>query len=431
MATATVEDAGPCKKLLQVVVPAAEVSEKVNESYEKLRESVNVDGFRKGHAPRRLLERRFGEKVLEEVKETLMMEASQAALDEHGFTAIGEPSFDNVEYSEGADLTFQVTVEIRPEFDLPDYKGLRLVRAKAVVTDEDVAEGLDRLRRRRATPAPAPRDAGAEDGDSLTVNWTASVEGEEVATDRGVDISVGAGGFGSMIAPGMGEVLRGVKAGETRELDVAFPDVYPVERCRGKDGKASVSVVTVMRPVLPELNDEFAAGLDFESLDELKETLRAQTLSRREREADGDLGRQATEMLLGQVEIELPEGLIKRQAQNSLVRRRLQLQYQGVPEDEIEEELAQQQGASEETAERDFKVFFLFERIAEKEKLFVTENEVENRIALLANSYRLSPQQMRRHLDERGSVSQLRVQMREERVMEFIVSNADIQDASE
>ena len=429
MATATVEDVGPCKKLLKITVPADEVRAKIDESFEKLRETVSIDGFRNGRAPRRLLERRFGEKVLDEVKESLMLDASQEAMDEHGFSLIGEPSFDNIEYEDGADLTFDVTVEIKPEFELPQYTGLKLVRQKPVVTAEDVQEGLERIRSQRATLSPAPEGAEVEDGDVLTVDWAASCEGEEVAAQEGSQLNPADRALGEIEVEGLSEALGGAKVGETREAKVTFPEDHPIEKLRGKEGAVKITITSILRPTLPELDDAFAGSLDFDSLEDLRETVEGQILARREREREQDLGRQATDQLLAEANIELPEGLVKRQASDILVRRRLQLRYQGVPEDEIEEELAREQSASEESADREFKVYFLFERVAEKEKLFVTENEVENRVAQLANSYRLSVQRMRQYLEERGALSQLRIQMREEKVIEFVLKHAEIQDA--
>jgi len=429
LATATVEDIGPCKKLLKIAVPAADVTGKINEEFEKLRDSVTVDGFRKGHVPRKLIEKRFGEKVVDEVKEAVMAEASENALNEHGLSLIGEPSFDKIEYKEGSDLSFEVTVEVKPQFDLPEYKGLKVQRKPADVTAQDLAEGLERLRARRATLKPA-QGAEVEAADFVVVDWKAECESEEVANETGAQVSAQTRSLGSIEVKGLMDALRGAREGESRTAEVTFPEDHPIEKVRGKTGKATVVVKQILRPVMPELNDEFAKALDFETLDELKGVVEGQLKSRKERDVEEDLQRQITTLLLDQVKIELPEGLIKRQARDYLMRHQLRMRYQGVPDEEIEDKMAEMQAASEEAAQREFKTYFLFEKIAEKEKIFVTENDVENRVAQLANSYRMSVQRMAKQIEEQGALAQLRIQMREEQVMALLVKNAEIQGAA-
>ena len=427
MANVTVEDAGPCKKLLKIVVPAEEVAGKIEESYEKLRDSVTVDGFRKGRVPRKLLEKRFGEKVVEEVKETAMSDSSQKALEDNELTPIGEPSFDNVEYGDGGDLSFDVTVEVKPQFDLPDFAEIKLKRMSAEVTDEVLMEGLERIRMQRAKLEPVS-EGGVAARDRVTADWKAVAGDDEVANEADAAIDVQGKKLG-FVEVDLVASLEGAQAGETREMDVKFGQDCPQEQFRGQDGKVTMTIKQIQRPVAPELTDDFAKELDFDDIEELKDVVKSQLAARMERDVEADLRRQMAELLLQRVEIDLPEGLVKRQASDLLVRQQLRMRYEGVPEDEIEERLSEMQSSSEEVAERQFKEYFLYEKIAEGEKLFVTENEVDNRIGQLANSYRQSVQRMRKYLEEENALSQLRIQMREEKVMGLLLSKAEIQDA--
>jgi len=427
LASVTVEDAGPCKKLLKIVVPAEEMREKIESSYKKLRETVNIDGFRPGRAPRRLLERRFGEKVLEEAKETAMADASQKALEDNDLTPIGEPSFDNIDYPEDGDLSFDVSIEVKPQFDLPEYEGLRLKRMPVVVTDEDVDRSLEQIRLRRARFEPVA-DGAVQENDQITADWTAEIDGEQVAKESTVNIQVTGHRLGYMTVD-LVEALEGSKEGETRECEGRFRDDHPVEKLQGKDARLQITVKQIRRPALPDLDDAFAKTLDFDSIEELRETVRTQLEARKQREVQQNLERQATDQLLACVDIELPEGLVKRQASDVLMRTQLRLRSEGMPEEDIDDHLAALQSESEEVSARDIKLYFLFEKIAEKEKIFVTENDLENRIAQLANSYRESAQRVRNYLEEQKALPQLRIQMREERVMEHVLKNAEIQDA--
>jgi trigger factor len=429
LANVTVQDAGPCKKLLKIAVPAKEVADKVDESYGKLRDSVTVAGFRKGHIPRKLLEKRFGEQVIEEVKETAMADACEKALKENGLTALGEPSFDKVEYAAGGDLSFEVTIEVKPQFETPDYKGLKLKRRSgAEVTEEDIAAGMERLRHQRAQYEPAPPDAQAEPNDVVTVDWKAMAGAEEVASEQGVAIPVSGRRLGAMSVD-LAACLAGVKAGETREARVVFAHNHPVEKHQGKEGRAHITVKEIKRPRVPELNEALAKEFRFESLDEMKSVVRAQLRSQREREAREDLERQVADQLIERAALEVPTDLVKRQASDTLTRMQLRLRYEGLSDEEVEEKLTELQSASEEAAERQIKTYFIFEKIADAEKVFVTENDVENRIAQLANGSRQTPQQVRSYLEERRAMGQLRIQMREERVMQALLHLAEIQDA--
>jgi trigger factor len=161
----------------------------------------------------------------------------------------------------------------------------------------------------------------------------------------------------------------------------------------------------------------------------MKSVVRAQLRSQREREAREDLERQVADQLIERAALEVPTDLVKRQASDTLTRMQLRLRYEGLSDEEVEEKLTELQSASEEAAERQIKTYFIFEKIADAEKVFVTENDVENRIAQLANGSRQTPQQVRSYLEERRAMGQLRIQMREERVMQALLHLAEIQDA--
>lgn len=428
MAEVTIQDVGPCKKHLKIKVPQAEVQKRLDENYERLAATAHVDGFRKGRVPRRLLEKRFGEEVLEEVKQAVLAEASEQALKEHGLKVLGTPSFDNVEFAPDKDCVFEITLETEPEFELAEYKGITLRRKPVRVTEADIERGLEELRRRygRLNTMPPGTPVAAED--RIVCDWAVVCENETIAAEKDSGLVVRGRQFGAVeLEKDIAEVLAGAVAGDTRSVAGRVLDDYPVEKWRGKPCTVSFTVKEVHRPVLPELNDEFARRLDFDTVADLRASVARRIEQAMSREVEMDLEDQLYDRLLEAMPFELPEGVLKAEARSILRRQQFRLRLRGIPAEEIEKHLDVLRDASEEAAARRLKIHFLLNRIADKEKIFVTENEVENRIAALANSYGVTAQRMRRELEQEDALSELRAGMREEKTVAFLMRHAHIE----
>jgi len=423
----TVEDAGPCRKLLAISVPAKEVAARIEEEYERLRTTVLVDGFRKGHVPRKLLERRFGEQVVEDVKTSLMSSTTNEAMGQKELKSLGEPSFDDVKYEPDQDLEFKATVDVEPAFELGEYRGLKLVRRSPQVTDEDLDKGLRNVAMRLARFEPV-QDGSVEAADMVLCDWEARTGDEAVANETDDDVHVAGRRFADWGVKDLPQLLVGARAGERREAEIQFPDNYPVEKYRGKEGRLAVTIKEIRRPVVPTLTDELARSLDYDSLDDLKSAVRSRMEAEKRAHVEEDLETQARDQLVATVKFDLPENLVKRQARDVFSRTQLRLRYRGVPPEEIREHLDDLRLASEEAAERASKLYFILDRIAQKEKLYVTENEVTNRIAVLANANNVSTDKLRQDLEREGRLGELRGAMREEKTMEFLLEHAEIED---
>ena len=429
MAEVIIEDVGPCKKHLKITVPQAEVQDKLAERYKRLRSTAVVAGFRKGHVPQKLLERRFGEEVLEEVKQTILSDTAEKAVKDNGLKTLGKPSFDNVDFAADKDFVFEVTLEIEPDFELVEYKGLKLVRKAVTVSDEEVDGGLNNVRLQHASAELMGEDAAVEPDDRIVCDWELTSEEETVAGEKNDSLVIRGTRFGEVdLEKDISEVFHGAKFGETRSVNVKFLDAYPIEKWRGKEGVLKITTKEIRRPVLPELNDEFAKQLDFESLDKLRDFVRQQIRRNKKRDVSMDLEQQLFDQLLQRMPFDVPEGVLKAQARNIMVRQQFRLLERGVPQEEIDKHLEELRGASEEAADRNLKIYFILDRIGEKEKIFATESEVENRIAMLANVYRTSAQRLRQQLQQEGSLAQLREGMREDKVTKSVMECAEISD---
>jgi len=429
LADVIVEDVGPCKKKLKISIPQSEIQEKIEDAYTRLKDSAVVDGFRKGHVPRKLLERRFGEEVVDEVKQSVLSEAAQSAIEEHSMSPLGEPSFDNVEFEADKECVFEVTLEVEPEFDLPEYTGLKLQKKATRVSDEELNQAIENLRMRHATLELAADDATVQANDVVVADWALNCGEETVASENNDQFMVVGRQFGEVeLTKEMPEVLGGAASGEAREAEVKFLESYPIEKWRDKDGVLSIIPKEIRRPILPELDEEFAKRLDFDSIDEMNEYVKRMLAQGKERDIALDVERQLFDQLIEKAPFELPEGIHKAQARNIMVRQQFRLKQRGMPDEEVEKHLSELRDASEEAAARNLKVYFILDRIADKEKLFVTENDVANRIAAMANSYKMSTQRMRSQLEQEGSLSQLRSGMREDKVTEFLLGKAEIEE---
>ena len=421
-----IEDAGPCKKRIKITVPQAEVQIKVNETYARLSETVTVDGFRKGHVPRKLLERRFGEEVMEEVKQTVLSESSEQAISEHELQVLGTPSFDDVDFDPEKDCVFEITLEVRPEFELAEYKGLNLARKVQEVSDEELEHGIKNILMRYATLELQP-DATVQDQDYINCDWEILSGDEMVASEKEYQFVVSGKRFGDIeLEKELAEILEGVKSDETCEAEGKIPDTYAIEKWRGKDCVVKMTIKEIRRPVLPELNDEFAKKLDFDTADEIKELVKRNLQQNKDRETELDLERQLFDQLLSAMPFDLPEGVLKEQARNLMVRQQYRLRSRGMPDSEINKHLESIRDASEETADRNLKTFFILEKICEKEKIFVTETEVENRILAMAANYNQSAAAMRKQIEQESSIADIRAGMREDKTTAFLMENADI-----
>lgn len=430
MANVIVEDVGPCKKHLKITIPKEDIEKKVEENYKRLASSAAVAGFRKGRVPRKLLERRFSDEVLEDVKQTILTEASQKAVEEKGLKPIGDPSFDNVAFDLDKDCVFEITLEVEPDFDLPVYKGLELKRARVSVDEEEITRGLDALRMQRARLDLMPAGTPVAADDVVVCDWKIVSEGETVADQKDAELHVhGRRSGGLEMEQDLAEALAGARFGESREVKAKFLDSYPVEKWRGKDGTLTMEVKEVRRPVAPELNEEFAKAMDLDSLEDLKKAVSHSITQSKERDAALALEQQAFDQLLAAAPFELPQGVLKAQARNIMLRQQYRLRQRGVPAEEIEKHMDDLRNVSETAAARNLKIFFVLDRIAEKEKIFVTEDEVESRVAAMAGSYNLTPQRMRAQIEQEGSLSELRDGLRENKVVDFLLKSAKIEEA--
>ena len=426
-----VEETGPCARLLKIEVPAETVQQEIDKSYDELRKTVFIKGFRKGRVPRHILERRFSEEVLEGVKRDLVEGKLSEAIEKHELRLVSTPSvnLDEIKLEPDHPLTFEVNVEVFPEFTIDNYTGLEVERPDTTVTDQDVAGALESLRMQHARYEKVEEGTVGE-GDVPICHAIVLKDGQEVLRREELGADLDAETVGGLKLEGLKAALLGASPGETRTFEgITLPDDLRQESLRGQTVDIQVTVDEIRRFVLPEVTDDWAKSLNFEDLDDLREEILDQLRLDRQRQADQAVRERIENKLLELTDFDVPEGLVERVVARAAERQRLALLYRGVPEDKLDEEVRRLAPGTREQSIRDCKLFFILERIADQEKIFVTEDEVEQRIQAIALNYRRRPQDVQAELEEQGRLDSLRRQMREEKVIDFLIQKANIAQA--
>ncbi len=420
-----IEELGPCKRRLTVRVPKDTIQAEVARSFDELTDKAVVPGFRRGRAPRRLLEARFAEAVREQVKEQLITRSYQEALEEHSLEPVGTPDVENVEFDPEAELSYDVTLEIKPIFEVGEYEGLELEKPPTDSTEEELVQALERLRDREARYETA-EGATFGDGCLAVVDCEVTIDGESYIRRDQTELIAGQENWLRLLSDEVSEPLIGKTAGDEVTFSTVIRPDFPEEGRQGKVAEVRVKFYEIKERRVPEADDEFARSLGTEGLDDLKGRVHTELARQKEAEAQASLRRQVGDRLLEKFDFELPGELLQEHAEDILRRQRLDLQYRGVPLEEVEKHTGELEEASQTRAERQFKLLFILEKIAEKEKVFATENDLENEIGVLASNYRVRPARMRAELQRRRTLSELRVRIRERKTIDLLLSKANV-----
>jgi trigger factor len=421
-----VADLSQCRKGLTVEVPVEEVNAAFEKTYGAYARHVKIPGFRPGRVPRELIKQRFAKEAEEEVVQSLVPEALQAAVAEHMLRVVGEPQIDNLSIGQGEPLKFRATLEVMPEFELKEYKGLKLTKRVATVTDEDVEHSLDHLRQSAAEFVPV-EDRPSRDGDFVSVNMVGKYveppEEEDLKSDD-VQIEVGA----DNVQAEFSENLRDVKAGDVREFRVKYPEDFSAEGLAGKTLDFTATVVAVREKEAPELDDEFARDFgDYENLQQLSDRIRENLTASAEARADAGLREEVVKRILEDYDFEVPSALVEPQAADRAREFAYLLMRNGVPPQTIKE--MDWEGRMNEfrpLAARDVRSALVFDRIGEAEKVEVSRWEVDAEIERMARMSGEPADQLKARLTKDDSLSSIEHRLRHQRALEAVIKHAEI-----
>jgi trigger factor len=428
----TVETLAPCKKLMRVEIESQDVDAAFESMIKDFQRHSALPGFRPGKAPRDMIARRYEKDIQDEVKKKLIPDAYRKAVDEQKLDVVGYPDIEEIQFGRGQALQFAATVETAPEFQLPEYKGLPVKRDNSVVTDEDVVRAIDMLRGRQVDYKTVDRPA--QTGDVAVVNYTGTTNGMPIT-----DIAPTAKGLTeqknfwinldqSSFIPGFGDQLLGAKAGEKRTVNVDFPADFVTPQLANQKGVYEVEVVEVKEKVLPPLDEAFAKSYGAEDLEKLRAGVRTDLENELNYKKSRSLRNQVVQQLLGRVSFELPESVVARETRNVVYDIVHENQKRGVPKETIEKEKEQIYSAAADSAKGRVKVNFILQKIAEKEDIKVSQEEVAQRIQHLAVSYNIPADQFVKDLQKRNGVVEIYDQVASEKTLEFLEKNALVED---
>ncbi len=428
----TVENLAPCKKLVRVEVEAQKVDEAFDKVTKDFQRQASLPGFRPGKAPRDMVLRKYGKDIEGEVKNQLLSDSYRKAVEEQKLDVLGHPDIEEIQFSRGQSFQFAATVETSPEFELPEYKGIPVKREARAVTDEDVARALEALRQPRTTFNKVERPA--QTGDIVVVNYTGTCEGKPITeiapTAKGLTeqknfwVEIGAKAF----IPGFDDQLLGAAAGEKRTVNVDFPADFVTPQLAGKKGLYEAEVVEVKEKVLPAIDDAFALQYGAENLEKLRAGVRRDLENELSYKLNRDVRNQLIRSLLNRVNFELPETAVEHETRNVVYDLVQENAKRGVPRETIEQQKEQIYSAAAQGAKERVKVNFLLQKIAEKEDIKVSQEEIAQRINHLAGIYQIPADKFLKDLQKRNGLIEVYDQIMNEKVLELLQQNAKVEE---
>ncbi|MHC4595160.1 MAG: trigger factor [Planctomycetota bacterium] len=427
--TVTIEEAGPCKKKVFIEVPQDSIQNLTDKEYKNLRKEALVPGFRKGRAPRRLLEKRFGKETSEQVKLKLLIDASESAVKDNELQTLGEPDidFENIELPTEGPLKFDFEVEVRPEFDLPQLEGVAVTRTKLQVSDEQIDAEIERLQRWSGVWTPR-KDEVVELEDQIIADVVLKAEGiEEQQKLDNVEIHVRQNGFVDVIpVEKLDEFLVGAKAGDTKQISVEVPKTYFREEYRGKKVDVQITIKDIKWLKPAELDENFLKRLSVEDQNELREKTRDALQGRLETQGRTEMTEQIYKYLLDNTDFDLPLDVVAEQATTLLQRQYTNLIMRGLSREQVEEQMEQLRAGSEEQAKEQLKTFFIMDKVADKLQINVSEEEINGHIAQLAIQRGQRPERMREEMARDGSLAQFSLEVRQNKCIAKLLETAKI-----
>lgn len=432
----TITDAGPCTKKVAIEIPAETVNERLGNSIDTLMSEAALPGFRKGHAPKRLIERKFGSSIRSEAKNQLVASAVSKALDEHKLRVVGDATSDTLEkleLVEGKPLKFEVEVEIVPEFEMPKLEGIEVKKPLFEVTDKMVEEEVDRMTLNEGTLKSKDK---IDLGDYLTGHAVMKDdEGKTILDINDAVIQVptkdknGKGMILGVVVDDFAKQLGTPKIDSTCTINTNGPENHEDERIRGKKLVISFQIKRADEIVKADVN-ELAQRYGMESADQLKDAVRQRIDQRIQIDQQAAMRNQVAAYLLDNTSFELPKRMTNSQAARNLDRSRMELMYRGVDQQKIEERIAELRAASSAAAARDLKLFFILDRAAEKLDVKVSEAELNGRIAQMALSRGDRPERLRQEIIQKNQVGMVYGQVREHKTLDAVIAKANINDIS-
>ncbi len=432
----TLENTGPCRKLLKVEFSAEEIQKEYDESLAMYAKHGTVKGFRPGKAPLDMIRRLYDKKILEGLDEHLLAKGFREALKEHKIDPVTELDLQKSDLRADAPFSFSLTLDVAPEFDLPVYKGLKVEAKKVEIADDAITQAIDRYRESTGKYEDLKDPRPVKEGDMVAVDYTATVDGKPMAdvSDKAKSLATGSDFW--VIAneqysflPAFGPQLVGMKIGDAKDISVEFDDTAPIEELRGKTGVFASTVKNVRERVLPPMDEDFFKSVQVKDEAELRETFRGLLQNEAEGQETSRRRNQLIESLIKAAKFDVPESETDSESQRIVYEMVQENTKRGIPEAEIRENLSKISESAKTSAKDRVKLRYLLKNIAHEEKIDATDAEVTSLIqahAMRSGSPSVKEWMKKANLKEKEVRSSIRQDLITSKTIDLMLAAAEL-----
>lgn len=425
-----IRDIGPCKKHIKVTVDRQDIDGRFSEKISELVADANVSGFRPGKAPRRIVERRYHKEVGDQVKSEVLLASLQQLAEDYDLAPLSAPDIDpdRIELPRQGPLIYEFEVEVRPQFDLPNYKGLKLRRPVHTFSDEEVVQEERRLLTPYGQIVPKPDD-DAQIGDLLVVDAVVKAGDREIGKLNEATLRVNKQlAFKDGLAEEFAEEVKGAKAGDTREVHIKLSSAAADPSLRGQRVTATLTIKDVKTVILPELTHEFLHQFGVHSPEQLRELIQVILQRRLEYQQRQSARKQVMDYITTASTWQLPPDLLRRQAHRAMARKIMEMRADGISDEEIQgRRRLLEQDILESTAQA-LKEHFVLQKIAEDEKIDVSDDDINEEIERIAEQDGESPRRVRARLEREDLLEALAAEMIERKALDLILDSAEYEE---
>jgi len=403
----------PCRKLLKIEIPKEVVEEELDKVYQDINKVAQIPGFRKGKAPRRILEQHHSKTAKDEILKKLIPSGYSKAIREHRIMPVSAPEIGQVKLIEDQPLYFEVTIDVEPEVKLKRYKDIKIKKRVPKTTDKDVEEALSNLRERYAEYKPI-EDREIKEEDYVIVDYEAQVDNETVDKREKIWFHI------KIDKNKPNEIIKNL-------IGAKIGDEVKAREQANKKALIKVNVKEIREKHIPKLDEEFIKTVgDYKSVDELKEALREDIKKRKEQEVKFEVENQLFDSLIKLNPLDVPPSMVRRQTDELVKSAKSRLMYQGLKEEDItsREETLRKNLAKE--AEKQVKLYFILDRIAEEEDIKVNDEDLKERLDNIAKQNKTEPEKIKEYLTKNNSLNSLKSQINHEKVIDFLLNEAKI-----
>lgn len=427
---ATLETVSNLQRKLNIQVPASEVKAAFNNAYASIQKHVAIKGFRKGKAPIQTVKSLYGDRVKQDVVNDLVQKYYSTALREHSLNPVSFPTIEFDSLTESADFAFTAEFEVRPEVVLKQVEKLQVQREKFVLDDAFVNNTLEDIRKSRSVNVPVLEDRPAQKGDIAVIDFKGFLDSGELenGSAEGHELELGS----NMFIPGFEEGVTGMTVGSEKEVQIKFPDDYHVSHLAGQPVKFQVKLHKLLKKDLPELNDAFAKemGGKYETLEDLKTAIKEDFTKREEKRIKDELKDRLMKALVEKNPVDVPNSLLAEQKKALIEDLQKRMESQGMGGEQFEDYKQKWDSDFDETAKFMIRSSFLLDKIAEDNKLKATDADLEAKFDEYAKQTGIELARVKEFYADEDRSSRLRYQLTEERVVDWLISMADVKEVA-